>query len=308
MFSAASLERAGGLDFVAELGPDAAEELAVLRAGLDHLDHAWTAEDLLHVEHLFDAPRPRAHDQDAVGQHDCLVDRMGDVHDRLAQLVPDAQQLGLQNQLGLLVEGGERLVHEQHLGISGEGARDAAARLHAARKLVRERVFEPRQADLADEGLDDPIPLAAAEPLRLESKGDVVTHAQPRKDALLLEYHRVQRPRAAPVASYLNAAAGLLLETGQHAQQGGLAAARWADDAQEFASLNVEIDVDQRLDAATLDRKRLGQATQAHFRAAARCGPASSRIVRQRHRRAIPQSTIARAAGTRRWFRMFTSR
>src|SRR5207244_7848831 len=168
------LERAGGLDFVAELGPDAAEELAVLRAGLDHLDHAWTAEDLLHVEHLFDAPRPRAHDQDAVGQHDCLVDRMGDVHDRLAQLVPDAQQLGLQNELGLLIEGGERLVHEQHLGISGEGARDADALLHAAPELVWRRVYGPRQADLANEGLDDAVPLAAAEPLRLESKGDVV--------------------------------------------------------------------------------------------------------------------------------------
>ena len=173
---------------------------------------------------------------------------------------------------------------------------------------MRERLFESGQADLADERLDDPIPLAAAEALRFESKGDVVTHAQPGKDALLLEDHRVQRPRAAPVTSNLDAAAGLLLETGQHAQQGGFAAARWADDAQEFASLNVEIDAGQRFDAATLDRKRLAQATQAHFGAAARCVPASSQVIRQRHRRAIPQTTIARAAVTRSGFRMFTSR
>jgi hypothetical protein len=57
---------------------------------------------------------------------------VGDVHHRFAHLVPDAQQLGLQNEFGLLVQRRERLIHEQHLGIVGEGAGDADPLLHSA--------------------------------------------------------------------------------------------------------------------------------------------------------------------------------
>src|SRR5438045_9584500 len=74
----------GGLDFVAELAPDATEDLAVLSARLDGFDHARAAENRMQVDDLHDAPGPGAHQQDAIGKNDRLDDRMGDVAD-----VPD---------------------------------------------------------------------------------------------------------------------------------------------------------------------------------------------------------------------------
>ena len=44
-------------------------------------------------------------------------------------------------------------------------------------------------------------------------------------------------------------AAGDLLQAGDHAQQGGLAAARGADEHHEFAGLDVEIDAVDDIDA-----------------------------------------------------------
>jgi hypothetical protein len=44
----------------------------------------------------------------------------------------------LEQDLVLLVEGGEGLVHQQDLGVIGEGAGNAHALLHAARQLEGE--------------------------------------------------------------------------------------------------------------------------------------------------------------------------
>ena len=74
-----------------------------------------------------------------------LVDAVGDEHDGLLLLVPDAQQLLLQQQLVLRVERRERLVHQQDFRIVGEGARDGDALLHAAGELVRIIIGEARQ-------------------------------------------------------------------------------------------------------------------------------------------------------------------
>lgn len=51
--------------------------------------------------------------------------------------LPDPQQLALQEFAGLGVEGGERLVEDQHLRVVGEDARDRRALAHTTRKLVR---------------------------------------------------------------------------------------------------------------------------------------------------------------------------
>ena len=58
-----------------------------------------------------------------------------------------AEQLLLQPLAGLRVEGTERLVHEQHLGLVGQAARDRDALLHAAGQLVRVAVGELGQPD-----------------------------------------------------------------------------------------------------------------------------------------------------------------
>src|SRR6266571_721041 len=77
-------------------------------------------------------PRLRRHDHDAIAQKYRLVDRMGDEHHGLLVLLPDVQQLLLQQELVLRIERRERLVHQQNFGIVGEGARDRHALAHTA--------------------------------------------------------------------------------------------------------------------------------------------------------------------------------
>src|SRR3546814_15321766 len=60
------------------------------------------------------------------------------------------QQVLLELAPGLLVDRRERLVHQQHLGVDGEGAGKADALAHDARQLVRVGLLETLEADLAD--------------------------------------------------------------------------------------------------------------------------------------------------------------
>ena len=70
------------------------------------------------------------------------------------------QQLVLQDQLVLRVERGERLVHQQDLGIGHQGAREADALAHAAGELLRIVSAEAGQADHLEEEADLLAPLA----------------------------------------------------------------------------------------------------------------------------------------------------
>jgi hypothetical protein len=57
---------------------------------------------------------------------------VGDKDDGLARLLPDREQLLLEEASRLLVERTERLVHEQDLGVDRERAGESHALLHAA--------------------------------------------------------------------------------------------------------------------------------------------------------------------------------
>ena len=75
--------------------------------------------------------------RDAVAEQDGLVDVVGDEHDGLVQLALELQELLLQLGPHDRVDGAERLVHQQHGGIGGEGSRHTDALLLAARQLRR---------------------------------------------------------------------------------------------------------------------------------------------------------------------------
>src|SRR5206468_4037070 len=96
---------------------------------------------------LLDPSRP-AHDEDAVGHHDGLIDAMRHVQHGRPRFLPDAKQLALQNQLGLFIQRGEWLIHEQDLRVVGESASNRYALLHATRKLVRQRTLETAESNL----------------------------------------------------------------------------------------------------------------------------------------------------------------
>ena len=80
---------------------------------------------------------PSVEHGDAVAEQDRLVDVVGDEHDGLVQLALQLEELLLQLGPHDRVDGAERLVHQQHGRVGGEGAGHADALLLAARQLGR---------------------------------------------------------------------------------------------------------------------------------------------------------------------------
>src|SRR5215217_2983561 len=119
LFVGAGEEHATLADFFLDERPDLVQVLEEPRLTLE-MKRARARD--VDVEDGLDAPGSRAHHDDAIGEEDRLVDLVGDKQHRLAGLVPDLQQLLLHELARLRVERGERLVHEQDLGVRGERA------------------------------------------------------------------------------------------------------------------------------------------------------------------------------------------
>ena len=199
-----------------------------------------------------DPSGPRRHHQHFVGQVDRLGQAVGDEHDGLARGRPDAQQLVAHGHARLLVERGERLVHQQHRRVLDQAAGDGDALLHAARKLVRIARAEAVEAHKREHGFGAPSALLAWGAAQAEREFDVVERREPRKQARLLEDHAdalwIGIGNRAPVAQDL--AFGLGPQSGQHHQQRSLAAAARADDHHEAADADGHGNVFQRRHAA----------------------------------------------------------
>jgi hypothetical protein len=152
------------------------------------------------------------------------------------------------------VERGERLVEQEEAGGGGQRAGEGHALLLAAGEL--DGVFRALlgQADegeqLGDAG-GDLGPAAAAVD---EAVGDVVEDAEVGKERVGLEDDAevaLGGRRVADVAAVdLDRALVLGVEAGDGAQERGLAAARGAEEADELAAGDVEVDGAQGLEAA----------------------------------------------------------
>ena len=90
-----------------------------------------------------DAPRPRGHDDDAIGEGDGLGDAVGDEDDGARPLEPEALELGVELLAGEGVERAERLVEQQHRGIADQRPSERGALRHPARKLARSQAPRP---------------------------------------------------------------------------------------------------------------------------------------------------------------------
>ena len=193
-------------------------------------------------------PGPRRHHQHLVGEIHRLGQAVGDEHHGLGGLRPDAQQLVPHGHARLLVERGERLVHQQHGRVLHQAARDGDALLHAARQLVRVAAAEALQADQIEHGVGALAALLARRAADAERELDVVERRQPGKQAGLLEHHAdaVGIGLGDGPAGAQDGARRLVPEPRHHHQQRGLAAAAGPDDHDEAAGADGERDVLQR--------------------------------------------------------------
>src|SRR5262249_41160584 len=148
----------------------------------------------------------------------------------------------------LRVEGAERLVHEQHLGIDGKSAGNADALLHPAGELVGaavERVGEPDELEIAGRG---GAQLRPAHALHFESEHHVLQGGEPGQELGELKHH------AAVVAAALHLApihcdfsAGRGFEPHGNAQRRRLAATRGTDERDDLAVVHFETHAAERL-------------------------------------------------------------
>ena len=148
----------------------------------------------------------------------------------------NVDQLALQGLARLRVERAERLVHQQHLRIDRERARDADALLHAAGELIRPPAAGVLQADEIEIALRGLAQLGAAHALHFQPEHHVFQRGQPRQQFGMLEHHAAIVAAAGDrdaVDRHPAAARGF--EPHRDAQRRGLAAAARADQRDDLA-------------------------------------------------------------------------
>ncbi len=204
--------------------------------------------------------------RDPVGDRAQRVDVVGDHHDAERQGALQVADQLVELRRPDRIEAGGGLVEEQHVGIEGDGAREARALAHAAGQLGRDlgprllRQADHRELD-ADELGDQPVVEVG---VLGEGQADVLRHGARTEQRAVLEQHaHALEDRAARVvaeggeilAQHLDRAAVGLLEPQDGAQQDRLAGPRAADDGDDLAAPHLEIDaVVDRLAAEARDQ------------------------------------------------------
>ena len=190
--------------------------------------------------------RPAAHHRQPVGDRHRLLLVVRDVDGRDVQPPQQLGQLVAQRLLELGVEGGQRLVQQQHARAHGH-ARAPVPRAGAGRRKARRGASSPGRPAASGR----PARRPGAAPRRARCRG-CAGHSRcwlPPSSAETARSsgtpcRRRAAPPAAPVTSWLaeeDAAARIgRLQPGDQAQQRGLAAARGAEQREHLARLDVQ--------------------------------------------------------------------
>ena len=209
-------------------------DVGALRRGVDHLGRGGLLDvALIHHHHH-------------VGDRDRFELGVGDVDEGDAELALQAAQLAAHLQPEILVERRQRLVQQEHARVGDDRTRERDPLLLAARELRRHAVGERAELHLVEHGAR-PLPaLGLGDPTHAQVVSDVVDDRHVREQGIALEHHRraaAHRWQAHHVlAADPDHARARLLVTGDHAQDGGLAAAGRAQKATIAAVRNQQID------------------------------------------------------------------
>ena len=204
--------------------------------------------------------RPRAHDEDAIGEEQRLVDIVGDEDRGCRNLAPDVEQHLLHHAARLRIERAERLVHQEHPRLVDQGPRDLDPLLHASRQLRGVERLESRKTDKVQNGIGSAVALRPSEAAHLRAKSHIVPYPLPRKQRVLLKHHAAIRAWPPDRLSIHGQTAGCDWQMpSQGPEQRGLAAAGGAENADQLARRDGEIEITHRLEGigvfAQRDRK-----------------------------------------------------
>ena len=215
-----------------------------------------------HPQDLADTSlRSVGHHHHAVGQQQGLIDVVGHHHGGDASFLADAHQLLLQIAARQRIEGAEGLIEQQQPRADRQGAGDRHPLLHAARELRGKFLGGGRQPHHRQVALHDLVPLGRAELAHhpVHRQRHVLAHGLPGQQRIVLKHHHPVGPRLGHLPPIdQDAAMAGLRQARQQVQQGALAAAGMADQRDEFALADLQVDVlEGHIAAAIVQRKDL---------------------------------------------------
>src|SRR5262249_15787535 len=133
-----------------------------------------------------------------------------------------------------------------------KGTRHRHALAHAAAELVRPLVHGGAEANTLQRLGSDRAPFLLRGAADRQPEAHVLPDRQPGKERGLLEDQAaLRRRRLARIPERPDMALGGILQAGDEIEQGALAAARGPEEDHEFARLDVEVDLAQRLVCAS---------------------------------------------------------
>ena len=192
-----------------------------------------------------------AHDHHLIAELDGFVDVVGDQDDRLADLPLQTQEELVQFAADDRVDGGERLVHQQHERVGGQRPGDTDALLLTAGQLHRITVSELWiESDTVEQFERSFVSLVLGPAEQAGHGADVVQHGPMREQATALDdiTHLAAQCGLAlglqRVAVPGDPAARRLEHPVDHPQRGRLAAARRSDDHGDLAGGNGDAQID----------------------------------------------------------------
>src|SRR3989441_886432 len=237
---------------------DLAPELGAQRDELGRFHRARVVQG--EVQHRLDPSGARRHDGDPRREEERLVQAMGHEDHGLARPAPDVEEPLAHEHARLLVEGAERLVHQEDLRVDGERAADRDALLHAPGELAG--VLLREALDAQPRGAAPPRPPAARPPPAPPppARPPLLPHPAPAGKAPPPEHRRDPTRVGAGDRPGIDqdAPAVRVNETAEHAEERGFAAARRTDQRAELALAHRERHVVERLDRPGAGRVALG--------------------------------------------------
>ena len=156
-----------------------------------------------------------------------LGNGVGDEHDRLAGLAPDALQLHHHGLARHRVERGERLVHQQQAGVVDQARAMPTRCCMPPERFVRIMLLELLQPHGLEQGMRARGARRDVHAHGADRQQHIVQHVLPGQQGGVLEHDADVAPRAVDGLSAQLGHAGRWFEQGGgHLEQGGLAAAR----------------------------------------------------------------------------------
>ena len=214
----------------------------------------WSVEHLRRVD-LQQAPG--VHDRDAVAHRHRLHLVVRDVDGRHVEPPLELVDLRphLHAQLGVEVR--ERLVHQERLRLAHERTAHGDALALTAGECSRLALQELLDLQGLRRVLDALLDLLLRHLVEAKAEGQVVLDRHVRVERVALEDHRDVAFLRGQVVDDLVAdpelAAADLLEAGDHAQRGRLAAAGRADENHQLAVLDLQVEVEDGLGSVVVD-------------------------------------------------------